>query len=210
MSAVEGLPAAAGFAAAVGAAPPAALARAAARMSAVEGLPAAAGFAAGFSAPASFGAAGALAAGAAFCSFDSAGFGSGFGTIFRQAGSMSYQPVLLNWSNSTRQRPFMLTVLTIPVVREKRANSGAGELTTTYLSVHSDLRRSMTSNMKGSRLLRGSPQAPTRLPADSREAASSGGDGNGAAVGIRSRRPTGSHLSNVTDRPSGFKPSPGA
>ena len=45
----------------------------------------------------------------------------------------------------------MLTVFTWPVVRVNRASSGAGELTVTYLSVHSDLSRSMTSNMVGSR-----------------------------------------------------------
>jgi len=66
-----------------------------------------------------------------FAAFGSTGFGSGFGTIFRKDGSMSYQPMLLYWSNSTRQRPFMLTVFTRPVALANRASSGARESTTT-------------------------------------------------------------------------------
>jgi hypothetical protein len=96
----------------------------------------------------------------------SVGFGSGSVTIFSAAGSMSYQAVLLNWSNSTRQRPFILTVLTVPVAWANRASSGADELITTYLSVHSDFSRSMTSNMcafrREGRREGGKPAAPTQ------------------------------------------------
>ncbi|NBU39878.1 MAG: hypothetical protein EBS51_03495 [Planctomycetia bacterium] len=136
--------------------------RAMARMSAVEGRDAPpAGFAAGVAAGLAAGLAAAgfgagLAAGFAADVADAslaaglaAGLGSGSVTIRSADGSMSYQPMLLNWSNSTRQRPFMLTVFTTPVVAAKRASSGMAESTTTYLSVHSALRRSIVSKIVG-------------------------------------------------------------
>src|SRR5262249_19149798 len=109
--------------------------RAAARISAVlcfSGGAAVAGFGAGFGGALSLGVAADLA-GASF--FVSAAFGSGFGTTFKKSSSISYQPMLSNWSNSTNARPFMLTVLTKPVALRNRANSGREASTTTYLSV---------------------------------------------------------------------------
>ena len=78
-------------------------------------------------------------------------FGNGSSITLRKSISMSYQPMSLSRpSNSTSARPLMFTVRTVPVNPLNRRSSGRVSSTTTYLSVYSDLRRSICSKTIGS------------------------------------------------------------